>query len=238
MKDEKRIIKHDGELSLNEMALRSQSGDWFDNSTGFDNVLPVEEEKQKKKHKAKIYNRWLPLDELENSGAETPEELERVTKRIDMTGESDEKWLNKSRLTEADKARFNKHAGADEPSKSMRYAHSISGVMIAIATLAMIMMSLLVYSVQGGAFIHFTRPYAILALVILFVSIPLVHFLITDGYSRDMKGVMPWVGSVFISSALCVAMYSLLSLFGSQDATEYVPVDTQDADSSHEETSE
>lgn len=229
MKDEKRIIKHDGELSLNEMALRSQSGDWFDNSTGFDDVLPVEEEKQKKKRKAKIYNRWLPLDELENTGAETPEEIERVKKRVDMTGEGDAKWLSKSRLTEADKARFNKHADSSEPSKSMKRAHNVSGIMIAIATLAMIATSLLVYSIQGGAFISFTRAHSLWALGIFIVSVPLVHFLITDGYSRKMKGIMPWAGSIFIVAALFVTMYSLLALFGSQDATEYVPTETQSA---------
>lgn len=227
MKDEKRVIKHDGELSLNEMALRSQSGDWFDNSTGFDDVLPVEEEKQKKKRKAKIYNRWLPLDELENTGAETPEEIERVKKRVDMTGEGDAKWLAKSRLTEADKARFNQHADSSEPSKSMKRAHNVSGIMIAVATLAMLMTSLLVYSIQGGAFISFTRAHAFWALGISIVSVPLVHFLITDGYSRKMKGIMPWAGSVFIVAALFIALYSLLSLFGSQDATEYVPTEAQ-----------
>lgn len=236
MKDEKRIIKHDGELSLNEMALRSQSGDWFDNSTGFDDVLPVEEEKQKKKRKAKIYNRWLPLDELENTGAETPEQVERVKKRVDMTGESDVKWLSKSRLTEADKARFNKHADSSEPSKSMKRTHNISGIMIAIATLAMIATSLLVYSIQGGAFINFTRAQTFWALGIFTVSVPLVHFLITDGYSRKMKGIMPWAGSIFIVVALFVSLYSLLALFGPQDATEYTPTETQPV--SQEETDE
>lgn len=221
-------LNHDGEMSLTEMSLRSRTGAWYEAQPDeYTDVLPLDGTDSANTTSPRIVNKWLPLDELERTGAATPDEVARVTKRVNHTGtQSDAAWLAKSRLTEHDKARFNVHAGDNAPSAAMQRMHIVSGVAIALATFAMVMTSLLAYSIQGGAFIDLDARDGLLLGCVFVVTVPLIHTGITAGAATTRTRILPWVGSVFVAASIAVALYAVTSLLGDNEATEYVPVDS------------
>lgn len=227
MRDTDHELNHDGEMSLTEMSLRSRTGAWYDAQPDeFTDVLPLDGADGNNTTKPRIVNKWLPLDELERTGAATPDEVHRVTKRVNHTGtQSDAAWLAKSRLTKRDKARFNVHAGNDAPSASMQRMHIVSGIAIALATFAMVMTTLLAYSIQGGAFIDLDTRDGLLLGCVFVVAVPLIHMGITAGAIASRTRILPWIGSVFVAASLAVALYTVTSLLGDNEATEYVPAD-------------
>lgn len=228
MDNTNRKLNHDGEMSLTEMSLRSRTGTWYEPQPGdFTDVLPLDgADANANTTSPRIVNKWLPLDELERTGAATPDEVHRVTKRVNHTGtQSDAAWLAKSRLTERDKARFNVHAGNDASSPSMQRMHIVSGIAIALATFAMVVTTLLAYSIQGGAFIDLDTRDGLLLGCVFVVAVPLIHMGITAGAAASRTRILPWIGSIFVAASLAVALYTVTSLLGDNEATEYVPAD-------------
>lgn len=216
-------------LSLEEMQARNRPDDWFDNA-GIDDVLPAEESKQKRTTGHRI-RRWLSLDELERTNADNSDKAAKVSQRNDatVTEEEEIKWLKKSKISDDDKERFNSYAGREDekhtPQKRMR---TISIVSIAVATLAMLFTSLIMYSIQGGMFVHFTWYKESLVGMLILGTIPPFHNLITSGHKGDKNSkALSWTGSVFLAVALTMVVYSVVTLFTPQESVEYTPQETQ-----------
>ena len=216
-------------LSLEEMQARNRPDDWFDNA-GIDDVLPAEESKQKRTTGHRI-RRWLSLDELEHTGADNSDKAAKVTQRNDatVTEEEEIKWLKKSKISDKDKERFNSYASREDeehtPQKRMR---TISIVSIAVATLAMLFTSLIMYSIQGGQFVHFNWYTGTSAGLLIFGTIPLFHNLITSEHKDDKTSkALSWTGSVFLAVALTMVVYSVVTLFTPQESVEYTPQETK-----------
>lgn len=216
-------------LSLEEMQARNRPDDWFDNAD-HDDVLPVEESKQKNTHGHRI-RRWLSLDELERTDADNSDKASKVADRNNatVTEEEEIKWLKKSKISEDDKERFNSYAGREDekytPQKRMR---TISIISIAVATLAMLFTSLIMYSIQGGIFVHFTWYKGTLVGMLIAGTIPPIHNLITSDHKDDKTSkALSWTGSVFLAVALTMVIYSVVTLFTPQESVEYTPQETQ-----------
>lgn len=216
-------------LSLEEMQTRNRPDDWFDNA-GIDDVLPAEESKQKRTRNHRI-RRWLSLDELERTGADSSDKAAKVADRNDatVTEEEEIKWLKKSKISDDDKERFNSYASREDekhtPQKRMR---TISIVSIAVATLAMLFTSLIMYSIQGGMFVHFNWYTGASAGLLIFGTIPLFHNLITSEHKDDKTSrALSWTGSVFLAVTLAMVVYSVVTLFTPQESVEYTPQETQ-----------
>lgn len=224
------IKKHSAKsLSLEEMQARNRPDDWFDNA-GIDDVLPAEESKQKRTRNHRI-RRWLSLDELEHTDADNSDKAAKVADRNDatVTEEEEIKWLKKSKISEDDKERFNSYTNREDekhtPQKRMR---TISIISIAVATLAMLFTSLIMYSIQGGMFVHFNWYTGASAGLLIFGTIPLFHNLITSGHKDDKTSkALSWTGSVFLAVALAMVLYSVVTLFTPQESVEYTPQETQ-----------
>ena len=222
--------KHNAKsLSLEEMQARNRPDDWFDNA-GIDDVLPAEESKQKRAKGHRIH-RWLSLDELEHTGADNSDKAAKVSQRNDatVTEEEEIKWLKKSKISDSDKERFNSYADREDekhtPQKRMR---TISIVSIAVAILAMLFTSLIMYSIQGGMFVHFNWYTGASAGLLIFGTIPLFHNLITSEHKDDKTSrTLSWTGSVFLAVALTMVVYSVVTLFTPQESVEYTPQETQ-----------
>lgn len=215
-------------LSLEEMQARNRPGNWFDNA-GIDDVLPAEESKQKRTRNHRI-RRWLSLDELERTDANNSDKAYKVADRNDatVTEEEEIKWLKKSKISDSDKERFNSYAGREDekhtPQKRMR---TISIISIAVATLAMLFTSLIMYSIQGGMFVHFTWTKGSLVGMLILGTIPPIHNLITSEHKDGTSKALSWTGSVFLAVALTMVVYSVVTLFTPQESVEYTPQETQ-----------
>lgn len=223
------IKKHSAKsLSLEEMQARNRPDDWFDNA-GIDDVLPVEESKQKHTRGHRI-RRWLSLDELERTNADNSDKASKVADRNNatVTEEEDIKWLKKSKISDSDKERFNSYAGReDEKHTPQKWMRTISIISIAVATLAMLFTSLIMYSIQGGTFVHFTWAKGISAGLLILGTIPLFHNLITSEHKDGTSKALSWTGSVFLAVALTMVVYSVVTLFTPQESVEYTPQETQ-----------
>ena len=105
---------------------------------------------------------------------------------------------------------------------------TISIISIAVATLAMLFTSLIMYSIQGGMFVHFTWTKGSLAGMLIAGTIPPIHNLITSGHKEDKTSkALSWTGSVFLAATLAMVLYSVVTLFTPQESVEYTPQETQ-----------
>lgn len=213
-------------LSLEEIQSRKRPDNWFDNATGFDDLLPAEESQQKNVKKHGTIRRWLSLDELNTSKAHTPDEAAHIEGRNNATSteKEDVQWLKKSRISDDDKKYFNSYSvEKDEEYTPRKKMHTISTVAITIAVLAMIFTTLIMYSIQGGMFVHFTWVKGISSAILMAVSIPLFHSLITSNYNKGDSRALSWIGSVFLALASAMVIYSTITLFTPQESVEYTP---------------
>lgn len=118
------------------------------------------------------------------------------------TGESDTDttWLYKSRITDAEKNRFNRHADKDNTHPRGFTANII---VFAIGVAAMALVPLMATQVKGGLFVTFTPTQWVIAAVVTVIVGILVYMLIaTSGTGTRTKNL---IATVFVTLALAEA---------------------------------
>lgn len=180
MRDYESSIKSSGSLTEDEMRVRDHDVDWFDKSQPDD--LTREEVGGKTRTR-----RWFSLDLFRSS---TPSE--------------DEKWLAKSKVTEAEKKRFNAYDTGGEGYETEQRRHPVlfwvSVAFVAVGALSIVLTMILSTLSQGGWYVDLpVRMWGVLAVVSAVLCISNWVYITSN---RAHPGKLAIIGSVFTTILL------------------------------------